>query len=340
MPQTFPRFRLLWVLIGLFTLNSAIAEAGALKELEDTIVSLYQEKSDAVVRVKVATKSIDENGKKSTTLTVISGFFISDDGEVVTNAIPTENVGRLWIVKNGVSHIAELIGTDAHSNISLIQTLNPPRSFSHLPLDSPPAKPRIGSFAFAVTSPLDFNPSPAWGFVTGFESQFAELTFPFTYTRISIPIGPAEGGSPIFNMNGELLGISVAALPDVNSGYIVPTNSLQRILSDLKSKGHTLYGTIPVSFEEKVGKKNLSKRVHIKSIETDSQAQKAGIKAGDIFLASGDIAITTVNQLRDLIFFMKPGEFLPMTIERDGAEIEFALLIEASSTERDPLVTN
>ena len=295
------------------------------------VESLYQEKSDAIVSVKVATRSTDENGKESTALTVTSGFFISPEGEILTNAIPPKDVVRIWIIKDKTTFIAEHVATDRLSNISLIKTVNLPSNFTHISPRPPTSPSRIGSFAFLISSPLDFAPSPAWGLITGFESRFGNLAFPFTYMRINIPIGPAEGGAPVFNSKGELLGISVATLPEIASGYLVPTVSIQRILESFNEVGHAVYSSIPLSFSERLDSSENRSHVFVESIIPNGQADKAGIKVGDILLTCNDVEIRGVNQLSDLIFFTTPGAFLPIVIQRNNNEMEFALLIEAMS---------
>lgn len=313
-------------LLALF--QNAYALETALSDLQSTIQSVYQEHSNAVVRVKVATEKHSDDGEPKVMLRVFSGFFISDKGQVLTSYMPTTETTRVWIEQNGISYLADILGADARTNIALLQVINLPKSFDFIELIEDKAPQAIGTFAFAITSPLDFNPTPKFGLVTGFESHFAEIEFPFTYTRLSIPIGPAEGGSPAFDAENELIGIVMATLPEVNSSYIIPTKALARIAKQLKEYQKVRYGVIPVAFEEKADSYNLSKRVLIKSIVSGSPAERGGLRPKDELISLDGAPANSLNNVRNRIFYKSPGEFLLFKVRRDDEELEFAILLE------------
>jgi len=281
-----------------------------------------------VVRVKVATEKREDGGEPKVVLRVFSGFFISENGQVLTSYVPPEESTRVWIEQNGISYLADIVGADARTNIALLQVINLPENFDYIALDSQKEGQEIGAFAFAITSPLDFNPTPKFGLISGFESHFAEVEFPFAYTRLSIPIGPAEGGSPAFDANKELIGIVMATLPEVDSSYIIPTRALARIAEQLETHRKVRYGVLPIAFEEKADQYNLSKRVLIKSIVPGSPADRGGLKPKDEIVSLDSVSIESLNQARDQVFFKNPGDFLLFKVKRDEKELEFAILLE------------
>ena len=302
--------------------------ASALSELQSAIQGVYQEHSGAVVRVKVASEQRGESGDPKVVLRVFSGFFISEKGQVLTSYVPPGETTRVWIEQNGISYLADIVGADARTNIALLQVINLPENFDFIALDSEKKGQSIGEFAFAITSPLDFNPTPKFGLISGFESHFAEVEFPFAYTRLSIPIGPAEGGSPAFDADKELIGIVMATLPEVDSSYIIPTRALARITQQLETYRKVRYGVLPIAFEEKADQYNLSKRVLIKSIVPGSPADRGGLKPKDQIVSLDGAAIETLNQARDHVFFKNPGDFLLFKVRRDEKDLEFAILLE------------
>ena len=311
---------------------SETSSNAVLLALEDAFAQLYSDRAAAVVRVKVASTAVSsDDGENKVSLAVFSGFFVSADGLVVSNALPDKNVTRIWIERQGQSYLAEAIGSDERSNISLLRVGSLPGPVSFVPLRGDAPRPRIGSIALSITSPLDFAPTPGWGLVTGHESGFGQLAFPFTYTRVSIPVGPAEGGSPVFGSNGELIGISVATLPEVNSGYLVPAKALQRIVADLEASGRVRHSDPHFRLEQRPTAPNGPRQVIIASVESGSQAANQKIQPGDTLVRIGDTRIESVDQARDLIFFSDPGSFLPFTISRNGKELDFALLLDNAS---------
>ncbi|MEM9161277.1 MAG: S1C family serine protease [Verrucomicrobiota bacterium] len=316
------------ILLIAFAATQLNANPNHLVALEGAIQEIYEQNKDAIVRVKVATETKDETGQAQTSLVVFSGFFISKEGRVLTNAIPEDKTTRIWIEKDGLSYLSDLVGNDERTNISLLQAINLPKNFEHIELPAQQSKSTIGSFAFAITSPLDFAPSPTFGLVTGYESHFANIVFPFTYTRVSIPIGPAEGGSPVFNAKGDLLGISMASMPEVRSSYIIPHQALIRIVRDLTHEGEVQYGVIPLEFEERSDRFNLSRRIRIKTIVPGSPAARAGLRSGDHLKTIDGEAVTSINQVRDILFFKDPENFLLFEVERENKKLEFAILLE------------
>lgn len=304
------------------------ANTSSLYALSSTIKEVYQTNHDAIVRVKAATQSTDQSGSPQTSLLVFSGFFISPDGQVLTNAIPTNGSSRVWVEIGGLSYLADVIGSDERSNTALLQLVNLPARFAFVNISEEVPDFAIGDFAFSVTSPLDFAPTPKFGLVTGFESHFAEIVFPFTYTRLGIPIGPAEGGSPVFNADGQLVGIAIATLPEVGSSYIVPAKALRRIIDELTNHRKVRYGLLPIEFEEKGDSYNLEKEIAVKSIVAGSPASRAGLQKGDVLLSADSQSIDSLNQLRDLVFYKTPGEFLLLNVKRDNKTLEFAILLE------------
>lgn len=300
--------------------------------LQTRLIDLYREHSNAIVRVKVATEDLDDTGKPRISLLVFSGFFVSPEGRVLTNSTVTEQSNRVWVEKDGLSYLAEVIGNDPRTNVGLLQVLKLPRSFSFIPLTLSEEIHEIGSVVMAITSPLDFNPTPSIGLVTGSESFFSNFVFPFTYSRVGIPGGPAEGGSPILDLNGRLFGISVASVPEVRSSYVVPTRALIRLHAQLEATGSVRYGGLPMEFSERPDRLNVAKEIYVSEILPDSSASEAGLRKGDILRDINGLPAESINQLRDIIFYAEIGEFLSLEFERDNKRLSFALPIESLAT--------
>lgn len=301
----------------------------SLTAIENRLTSLYQEHKDAVVKVKVATKTVDENGNEKIALTVLSGFFIDEQGTVLTNAVPTHDGPRLRVEKNGAQLLAVAIGSDPISNIALLRLAKPPKNIQYVDLEDASSKIETGAIAYAITSPLDFSATPKLGLIGGHESSFGDIDFPFTHTRIGIASGPAEGGSPVFNSKGQLIGISVATLPEIASSYIVPTLPLQEIITQLRQKRSVSHPEIKARFEEKGSPIDMSRRVVVSDITKSSNAEKGGLQVGDHILRFQGNEISNVNQLRDAIFFSAPGTFVTFTVERNDEQKEIPVLLES-----------
>lgn len=295
---------------------------------EMRLIELYQKFSDTVVKVKVATKTTDESGKEKVALTVQSGFYIDAKGTVLTNAVPMQEGPRLRIEKEGVQLLAVPIASDSRTNIALVQVAKPPSKIHFIDIDQTKAKPPIGSLAYAITSPLDLAPTPKLGIVSGRESSFSDINFPFTYTRVSIPSGPAEGGAPVFDTSGDLIGISVASLPDIGSSYVVPSAQLQRIVNQLRTQNRVDHPTIKAKISERVDPSDLEHSLLVSNIEKGSAADQSGLKEGDQIVSLNATKLSTLDAWRDALFACTPDSFVSLVVIRDDAEKEITLLLE------------
>ncbi|TVR45961.1 MAG: serine protease [Puniceicoccaceae bacterium] len=197
-------------------------------------------------------------------------------------------------------------------------------------------KPRIGQPVLTITSPLDFAPTPAFGLVSGFESYFADFVFPFTYTRIGIPMGPAEGGSPVIDLEGNLVGITVASVPEVRSSYVVPSRALEKMVADFSTRGAIRYGTLPLELTERPDQDRLARVVVVDGVASGSAAASAGIRVGDKVRTMGGKQIRTIDDVRDAIFYARVGQFLLLEVDRGGNRLEFALMVEEDTSKPDP----
>ncbi|MBL4574777.1 MAG: serine protease [Opitutaceae bacterium] len=296
--------------------------------LQTNLIKLYKEHASAVVRVNVGYEDLDENGKPSNFKLISSGFFISDTGRILTNSTALPKGIRIWIEKDGLSYVAELIGYDSKTGIGLLQVINLPKTFSYISLahDNPP--PPISTLVLTITSPLDFKPTPALGMINGFESNFFDDSFPFTYSRISISLSDGETGSPVLDLSGNLVGITVGNIPQVRSSYIVPFKALKKIVKDILKDGKVHYGTIPVTFAERPDPLRGSKQIYISSIIPNSSAEKAGLKVGDILHSIRGANIQSKEDIRNLVFHSKIGDFLIVEIKRNEGVLDFAIPVE------------
>ncbi|MGH8021359.1 MAG: S1C family serine protease [Opitutaceae bacterium] len=293
-------------------------------------VELFNSAAPAVVRVVIAEEP-DEKGL--VTKWAFSGCFIDEEGRVVTNSASGAPISRIWVEKDGLSYLAELIGSDPQTNIALIQLIKLPEDFGTLSLDDTRARAPVGTPVMRISSPLELDPSPALGLITGHESSLPSSVFPFTYTRINLPAGPGDGGAPVVNESGQLVGITVASVPEISSSYLVPASALKRIVSDLQNTGRVSYGSLPIQFGERADPTNVARQVVVLSVEPDSTASRADVRPGDIVRRIGSTSVRRINDVRDELFAARPGQFITLEVERNGKRIPFALPVDEQPIE-------
>ncbi len=288
-------------------------------------VALFEATAPAVVRVVIAEEPNDEG---VVTKSVFSGCFIDKEGRVLTNSGGGAPISRIWVEKDGLSYLAKLVGSDSQTRIALVQLIKLPEQFGTLPLDNAGPRAPVGAPVMRVSSPLELDPSPTQGLVTGYESSLPSEVFPFTYTRINLPAGPGDGGAPVVDESGHLVGITVASVPEIASSYLVPVTALKRIVRDLQNTGKVSYGSLPMEFGERADPTNVVRQVVVLSVEADSTASRADVRPGDIVRRIGSTSVRRINDVRDELFAAQPGQFITLEVERNGKRIPFALPVD------------
>jgi serine protease Do len=312
----------LWLIFAIP--GACLAQEGDFLNLQRRVTEIFDQQVHSVVRVKAAAEELDDNGEPIVSLRVGTGFFISREGHVLTNASVAFNAERVWVELNSVPYAADNLGSDPETNLSLLQVMVLPDRFSHLTISGSGNMPSIGSLVVAITCPLEFEPSPSLGMVTGHESSFSQRTFPVTYVRVNLPANPGEGGAPVMDLHGRLVGIMVASLPEVRSSYLLPARAILRVRDDLLFSGKVEYGWVGMELEERVDRR-LGRHIVIQRVPEGTPAAEAGLRAGDQLLKMGDTAIRRADDVRNANFYHRVGDFIDIQVRRNGEVLDFAV---------------
>ena len=177
-----------------------------------------------------------------------------------------------------------------------------------------------------VGSPLELSPTPSFGMVSGVESRFGQHIFPCGLIRTDIPANPGDGGSPLIDLNGRLVGIQVGAISEINSTYVLPARAALRVRDDLLFSGKVSEGWIgfEVALDTSVAD---GTRVLLRSVIKGTPAEQAGMRPGDQIVQVGVYPIHDLDDLRNALFYTKVGEYVLVKLLRDGALSELTVRI-------------
>jgi len=296
-------------------------------KVQRRITDIHKEFSQGVFRVFAAHRVYDEKGDLQTTLKVGTGFFISKEGHILTNASTVMNSNRAWFRFQGVDYAAELIGTEPSTNLALLKATNLPEDFSFFIPDGNQWLPDIGTMSLMISCPFDFDPSPSFTMVAGAETRFAQKEFATTYLRINASINPGEGGAPLVDLNGRFLGVLVVSVPEAQCGYVLPARAVLRIRDDLLFAGKFIHGWVGIEIGERSTIRD-GKQIFLTDVHEASPAAAAGLQAGDILMKVGDFPINEVSDLRNAMFFARAGQFLDIRVMRNGLEEDFTVKVK------------
>lgn len=263
-----------------------------------------------------------------------SGFIISPDGYILTNAHVVEEAERIMVrLADKREFDAVVIGADARSDVALIRI--EAAGLPHVVLGDPEAL-AVGEWVLAIGSPFGFEQSVTAGIVSAKGRSLPDENFvPFIQTDVAI--NPGNSGGPLFNLRGEVVGIN-SQIYSRSGGYqgvsfAIPIDIAMQVEKQLVEHGKVVRGYIGAAIQdmnqELAGSFGLPSPdgALVASVEPDGSAARAGLRAGDIVLAVDGRHIGASKDLPPLIASLLPGSEATLDIWRDHRNQKLRLKI-------------
>ncbi|MGM0831546.1 MAG: DegQ family serine endoprotease [Pseudomonadota bacterium] len=257
-----------------------------------------------------------------------SGFVISADGYVLTNAHVVQDADEILVRLNDRRELtAELVGSDTQTDVALLKV-----DANNLPVlnlgDSDELK--VGEWVAAIGSPFGFDHSVSAGIVSAINRTLPrDVYVPFIQTDVAI--NPGNSGGPLFNLEGEVVGINSQILTRsggfMGLSFAIPINVAMDVADQLREDGHVNRGWLgvmiqPVSrdlaesfgMEEAIG-------ALIADLDPEGPAAQGGLQAGDVIIEVNGEEVDRSSTLPRLIGRVAPGSDVELTLMRDGEEV-------------------
>ena len=260
-----------------------------------------------------------------------SGFFISQDGYVVTNNHVVDKASEVQLVTDdGKTLTAKVIGTDPRTDLALLKVTEG-GNFPFVQLAT--AKPRIGDWVLAVGNPFGLGGTVTAGIVSAQGRDIGSGPYD-DFLQIDAAVNRGNSGGPTFNQKGEVVGVNTAIFSpsggNVGIAFAVPASTVEQVVAALKKDGKVSRGFIgvqiqPVTSEvaDAIGLKEPHGAL-VAAAEKDGPAAKAGIRRGDTILSVDGQAIKDARDLSRKIATYAPGAKAKITVWRDGKEREIS----------------
>ena len=306
---------------------------------QDTVTSIYNKTSPAVVEIDVTSTTNSFYGK-STTSGLGSGFLIDTQGHILTNNHVVEGATTVNVVlTNGNTVDGKVLGTDPVDDLAVV-SVDPTAVAGITPLtlgDSSQVGP--GQMAIAIGNPLGFDDSITVGVISGLNRTITGSNLR-GMLQTDAAINPGNSGGPLLDASGNVIGINTAAEIGATGadgmGFAIPSNLAAKILPGLIA-GNTvsrpmlgITGTSLTTATAKTLNLSVSKGVYVVSVVSGGPADKAGLKAGGsssdgTLTAGGDVitavdgkAVSTIQDLSSYISTKSVGDTVTLTILRNG----------------------
>lgn len=318
---------------------------------QNLLVRLNEQLNPGVVNIQVIAEQMGETGVGAG-----SGFFIDDQGHIVTNNHVVEGAAQVTVIYyNGFQQAAEIVGTDAYSDLAVLR-VDPMIEGAHsLPLGDS-HNVRVGEWVVAIGNPFGANSSMTLGIVSAIER-----TIPSGATRFSIPeaiqtdaaINPGNSGGPLLNLAGEVIGVNaqiatggVAANSGV--GFAIPANVVRRVAPVLIEQGHYEWPYMGVEGQDvnlliqQGNHLENQQGAYVHNVTSGGPAEQAGLQGsrdtttvdgievptgGDVIISANGQPVNSFNDLLILISEQSPGDSMDLEVLRNGETVQATVVL-------------
>ena len=271
-----------------------------------------------------------------------SGFIISKDGMVITNNHVIKGADDIFVKVNGnKDYKAELLGADPLSDIAVLK-INSNENF--VPVNFGDSdKSRIGDWVIAIGNPFGLGGTVTTGIISA-RNRSIGLSRYEDYIQTDASINQGNSGGPLFNLNGEVIGINTAILGQSGSigiGFAIPSNSAEKVIDQLIEFGETKRGWLGVRIQ--VVTKEIADSLKldeprgalVASVASGSPSDKGGIKDGDVILEFDGKKINEMKELPKIVAETKVGKNVNVKVWRNNRILNKSILLGRLETSDD-----
>ncbi len=261
-----------------------------------------------------------------------SGVIVREDGLVLTNhhviSGATSLTVTLWDKR---SYPATLVGSDPRTDIAVLR-IGSEGPFPTAPIGDSDAV-KVGHWVLAVGHPFDFQFTVTAGIVSARGRRNIIPEEIQDYIQTDAAVNPGSSGGPLFNVDGQVIGINTAIYTPANGAvqhagisFAIPSNMAWRIAWELLTHGRVVRAGIGVSTRDALSSPEHPRPgAEITKVIAEGPAERAGLRRGDVILTVNDEPIGGSRDLRGLVLAQEPGAVLQIVLERSGEERQVAL---------------
>ncbi|YAF95416.1 MAG: HhoA/HhoB/HtrA family serine endopeptidase [Nodularia sp. CChRGM 3473] len=267
-----------------------------------------------------------------------SGFILDKSGLVLTNAHVVDKADKVTVrLKDGRTYEGKVQGIDEVTDLAVVK-INAGNDLPVAPLGSS-GNVQVGDWAIAVGNPLGFDNTVTLGIVSTLKRSSAQVGIAdkrLDFIQTDAAINPGNSGGPLLNERGEVIGINTAIRPDaMGIGFAIPIDKAKAIAAQLQRDGkvvHPYLGVQMVTLTPQLAKQNNTdpnspiqipeiNGVLVMRVVPNSPAAAAGVRRGDVIVQIDGQAITSADQLQNLVENSRLGQVLQMKVQR-GNQIQ------------------
>lgn len=262
-----------------------------------------------------------------------SGFFISEDGYIVTNSHVVSRGDDIRVVlEDGREYNAEIVGIDSQTDLALLKVDPDGESFDHVSFTE--TESRVGEWVIAVGNPFGLGGTVTAGIISATGREIGAGPYD-DFLQIDASVNRGNSGGPSFNLDGDVVGVNTAIFSpsggNVGIAFAIPSSVAVPVIEQLRETGEVQRGWLGVQIQpvteeiaESVGLEEARGAIVADLMDT-GPAGDAGIEPGDIVLSVDEAPVDDARDLARRIGGMAPGETVSIQVWRDGEAVELEL---------------
>ncbi len=306
-----------------------------------TLAQLYSTAVPSIVGITNQYTTYSYFGQSSTSTATGTGFIISEDGEILTNYHVVEGAQQLSVTMyDGAVFEAKVLGYEAESDVALLK-INV-EGLTPVALGNSDVL-AVGEQIAAIGNPLgELTYTMTVGYVSAKGRAVYTDEKPINMMQIDAAINSGNSGGPLFNLAGEVVGITTAKYSGSSNGsatiegigFAIPINDVLFILDDLREYGSVQNRAyIGVTITNSIAGGDIPQGALVQSVTRNSCGDKAGLRVSDIIVAVGETTVTSIDTLYQALRPYRAGDTVTMTVFRSGETVELTITFDAAPGE-------
>jgi len=331
--------------------NTALAGGSVAPGEALTPAQVYAKNVNSVVAISATVQSANIYGQITEGASSGSGFILTQDGYVVTNCHVVEGASSVSIITyDGTEYPAKIVGYDDNNDVAVLKAevegLSPVTLGSSSDLI-------IGDMVVAIGNPLgELTSTQTVGYVSGKGREVAtDSLTTISMIQTDAAINPGNSGGPLFNMAGEVVGITTAKYSGTTNsgasiegiGFAIPIDDVLSMIDDLVEYGYVtgayLGVTVRNTDEAAAAMYNLPSGAYVDSVVEGGSADRAGVQPKDIIIDLGGHTVTNVTTLTRALRNFKAGDTTSITVIRSGMQLELTITLDEKPREMTTVTT-
>lgn len=277
-----------------------------------------------------------------------SGFVIDASGIVITNNHVIADADEITVnFTDGTKLVAELVGTDKKTDIAVLR-VKPAKPLTFVSLGDS-RKARIGDWVMAIGNPFGLGGTVTLGIVSAINRDIRSGPYD-NFIQTDASINKGNSGGPLFNMDGEVIGINTAIISpsggSIGIGFSTPSYLATNVISQLREFGETRRGWLGVRIQpvtddigESLGMSD-AKGALIAGVTRGGPAEKSGVLPGDVILKFGDRDIPKMRDLPRIVAESPVGKAVDVVVLRKGEEVTIQVTLGRLEDTEKPTKTS